>query len=155
MFLTSNMVPSGGNSVTTTSFANKYTMSASQDAVSEPVDSIVTLSGALTASTFKTMLNITGTSGKIPVLGLKTNDATARVISLRITIDSAYVTTITSSSITTSGNGIWAAGSRAASAGWIVDGEPLKFKTSCLVEIASSLTETDKISLFYKRFSES
>lgn len=154
--LDSNTIPSGVASAVTTSFANKYTASSTSSgtAITLDVTALETLSGALTASTFKIMVNITGTSGKVPICAVVTKDATARVISLRITLDGSYVTTITSSSISSSGYAIIAAGTTASST-VLIDGEPLRFKTSCLIEISSSLTETDKISLVYKRFSES
>jgi len=155
--LDSNTIPSGGASVVTTNFVNRYTVSntSTPSQVVAGVDTVVTLSGALTANTYKTMLNITGTSGNIPQLGLFCVDGTSRAIKLKVTLDGAYAKEITSSTIAAINVGIIAAGTSAyAATTYLIDGEPLRFKTSCLVEIQSSLTETDKIELRYKYFTE-
>jgi len=153
--LDSNTIPSGGSAKVTTSIANRYTNATTNSgtAISLDLTVIETLSGALTANTLKEMVNITGTAGKVPVCAVITKDATARTVRLQITLDSAYVINIVSSSISSSSVGIIAAGITGASA-FLMDGEPLSFKTSCKIEIASSLNETDKISLAYKRISE-
>jgi len=153
--LDSNTIPSGGSSVVTTTFRNIFTVTnTSSGAILADLSSNVDLSGSLTSGGWKTMINITGSAGKCPVLAIRTTDVTARVISLRITRDGAYVTTITSSSISTVNHGIVAAGSTSASTNlYITDGEPISWKTSFLVEIQGP-TETDKIELISKTFSE-
>lgn len=155
--LDSNTIPSGGASVVTTNFVNRYTVSntTTPSSVNAGFDTAAALSGALTANTYKTMLNIAGTSGNIPQLGLFCVDAATRVIKLRVTLDGAYTKEITSSSIAAINYGIIAVGTTAyTTTTYLIDGEPLRFKTSCLVEIQSSLTETDKIELRYKYFTE-
>lgn len=144
MFSTSSMVSSGGASVATTSIVNYFSSGGTQAPTSFPAQSGIksTLSGALTANTLKTMLNITGSAGSMYALGVTVADATARTVRLKVTIDGNGSASFdaTSSSITTSSNGISAA---------VLTGPPIKWKSSCLVEIASSLPETDKLTLGY------
>lgn len=145
----------GGN-LATTSVSNKYTASASNSAtqINAGLTTISALSGALTANTLKSMLNITGSAGCVPQCALITNDATARTVRLKITLDGAYDYDVTSSSIATTGFGVVAAGSTSGTNFILNDGEPIKFKTSCQIWIASSLAETDKITLLYNRHLE-
>lgn len=141
MFLTSSMVSSGGASVATTSIVNYFSSGGTQAPTSFPAQSGIksTLSGALTADTLKTMLNITGSAGSMYVLGLVANDATSRALRLKVTIDgNATPSFDANGGAATTNNGISAA---------VLSGPPIKWKTSCLVEIASSLTETDKLTL--------
>lgn len=155
--LDSNTIPSSGATKATTSISNKYTVGAtsSNTQITAGITTISALSGALTANTLKSMVNITGTSGSIPQCALITNDTTSRTVRLKITVDGAYDYDVTSSAIVSTGYGVVAAGSISFGVAFLLnDGEPIKFKTSCQIWIASSLTETDKITLLYNRHSE-
>lgn len=158
MFLTSNMVPTGGASVQTNSFSNKFTLSSTQSGVGiiPDLSAIVASSGALTSGVYKNMITISGGSFSVPQLALRVTDATARVIKLRVTIDGLPPIEITSSSIAVSNVGVIACGTGggAGAADVLLDGYPLCGKTSLSVDIQSNLTETDKLQLIYKRFSE-
>lgn len=90
------------------------------------------LSGALTAATLKTILSITG-GGVLEFIQTRQVDTTSRTHRMRITIDGTVVLDSTSSACVTSNNG-----------GTFIT-SPIPFSASLLVEIASSLTETDKI----------
>lgn len=106
------------------------------------------LSGALTANTFATILSITG-SGEIPLLSCYTKDSTSRTLRMRVTVDGVVVFNPTASAaITSSGAGIYASGQFTAS-GLFAQGTPIRYSNSLLVEIASSLTETDKVAISY------
>lgn len=107
------------------------------------------LSGALTANTLATVVNIT-TGGQIPFLVAYTNDATARTIRLVIVCDGVTVFDATTNSIAANGTGLAAAGGAAGSG--LVDGGSIRFNASCLIRVASSLTETDKITVGYKLY---
>lgn len=106
------------------------------------------LSGALTAATLATLLNVTNGSGRVPVLAVGTLDATPRTARLKVTVDGTVVFDATSSSIAANGNGIFAAGSFSSS-GVFIPAEPIVFLQSFKVEVASSLSETDKLQLLY------
>jgi len=145
-------IPASGSQATTVAFANLFTASNTSTTITNvEITNILTLSGAMTANTAKTMLNLSGQGGKIPVLAVRTKDATARTIKLHVTLD-GYLTTITSNSISGANVGIIACGQIMAAG--LSEGEPLKWKTSILVQIESNLTETDKIELIYKRMQE-
>lgn len=102
-----------------------------------------TLSGALTANTLATVHNITG-RGRLNLLTCYSKDATARTIRCQVIIDGVTVFDATSSSVGSSNLGMVPIGT--------VDGNGaaqqyglIQFYQSCVVKIASSLTETDKI----------
>lgn len=105
------------------------------------------LSGALTANTLATVLSVTG-GGVIPALTAYAKDSTARTVRLKVTVDGTSVFDATSSSVSAAGQGIFAAGS-IENTGSFRQGEPIRFLTSLLVEVASSLTETDKLAIGY------
>jgi len=106
-------------------------------------------SGALTANTLATATGlgqVTG-SGKIKFLSFATADTTSRTLRLKLTIDGTSVFDATSSATTTSGAGIHAVGfSDAEGTPFQVDG--IFYNSSFKVEIASSLSETDKCNVF-------
>lgn len=101
------------------------------------------LSGALTATVLATALNIAG-RGALNFAAVAAVNATSRTMRLRITLDSVVVFDATSSVCTTTDSGIVGVGAFNYAAG---PANPLlqqaPFQSSCLVEIASSLTETN------------
>lgn len=107
------------------------------------------LSGALTANTLATLLSLTG-SGHIPFLSAYSKDTTSRTVRLQVTVDGVVVFDATSGAIATTSIGIVAAGCQPAAGGGWVDGDPIRFSASCVIRVASSLTETDKVAIAYK-----
>lgn len=102
-------------------------------------------SGALTAATLATVLSVTG-RGTLNFCAAKSGDTTSRTIRLKVTIDGRSIFDSTTSAITVTGHGLIAVGNIASSATpSSVIFQPIPFSTSCLVQIASSLSETDKI----------
>ena len=104
------------------------------------------LSGALTSATLSTVLSITG-AGVIPYLAAYAKDTTSRTVRLVVIVDGTTAFDATSSSLGTSNRGLLAAGNlpSAAAAG----GVAINFNSSCVVRVASSLTETDKLAIAY------
>ena len=103
-------------------------------------------SGALTANTLATILSVTG-RGSINFASAYSADATTRTIRLKITIDGVSVFDATTNSISTNATGL-------VGIGGVIDSstnytmpifQPVRFYSSCLVQIASSLSETNKI----------
>lgn len=109
-----------------------------------------TLSGGLTASTLKTMLNISGARGVMSICAVRTTDATARTIRLKITCDGTVIYD-KNSAVAVSGQGIFSNGiSGQNGTNQIQIGSSMiRFQSTLLVEISSSLTETDKLQLLY------
>lgn len=107
------------------------------------------LSGALTANTLATVLSVTG-GGVIDRLALYTKDATARTLRLQVILDGVTAFDSTSASTSTSAAGIIAIGvvALSESAGSVyafTTGPSISFNASCVIKVASSLSETDKI----------
>lgn len=104
-----------------------------------------TLSGALVATTLKTIHSVTG-HGRLNMLCAYTKDATNRTIRLKLIIDGAATPQFdaTSSAIAGSGIGIVAVGAIDSAPSSQVF-QPIKFNTSLEVKVASSLSETDKV----------
>lgn len=109
------------------------------------------LSGAMTAATLKTILSVTG-SGSIDFLSARGMDATARTMRMKITIDGVVVFDYTSASIAsaTVNGAVFIGSGDGTGSVWSAGIEPTLFNTSLLVEVASSLTETDKFTIGYK-----
>ena len=103
---------------------------------------ITILSGALTAATLKSVLTISG-AGAVKYLGLRKLDTTSRTIRLKITIDGVAVFDATSAVDTVSTHGFIAVGNRIDASFPILDS--VTFNSSLVVEVASSLSETDKL----------
>ena len=105
-------------------------------------------SGALTANTLATATGlgqVTG-SGKIYFAGVITKDTTARTIRIKLTIDGTSVFDCTSSSTTTSDAGVFAVGF-SDSSGTCRLASGVFYNSSFKIEIASSLSETDKLNV--------
>ena len=101
-------------------------------------------SGAVTGGSYVEALSVAG-RGVIFFAAASTLDASARTVSLRITIDGNQIFEGTSDSISAANTGIvgigWANGSGNPSVAF----QPTPFNSSALVEITQSLSETDKI----------
>jgi len=110
-----------------------------------------TLSGALTANTLKTMLNISG-AGVLKACAVQALDTTSRTLRLKITFDGVVVFDPGASAAnTTKNSAIVGVGGITTynPTTFILAFERIPFNTSCLVEIASSLSETDTLALLY------
>jgi hypothetical protein len=105
------------------------------------------LTGVCAAGVLKTALSITG-KGCVNWLALFAADATARTLRIKITSDGVVIRDFTSTSLTTSLSGTVAVGASASvNIGGLVNSvvfQPVYFGKSMLIEIASSLSETDK-----------
>lgn len=106
----------------------------------ESVSARKLLSGALTAATPKELLSVTG-GGELPHLSMDAEDNTLRTARLLVVVDG--VTVFDASATVGTTVGILAAG--------VVGGQgaPIRFNSSLSVSVQSSLTETDKIALYY------
>ena len=109
-----------------------------------------TLSGALTANTLATILSVTG-SGEVPFLTGYTKDTTSRTVRLKVVIDGQTPAAFdaTSAATTISGAGMVVVGEIAATGFPVASALPLRFNSSLLVQIASSVSETDKVAIGY------
>lgn len=110
----------------------------------------LTLSGAVSAGVLVTALNLTG-AGVLKICAVQAQDATARTMRLKVTLDGVAVFDATTASSTTASGIQLAVGHML---GPVVSGgiytllpDRVHFNSSCLVEIASSLGETNKIGL--------
>ena len=129
----------------TTAIVNGYNVGGNTGA-SGIAAGVEALSGALTANTFATVLSVTG-SGEVPLLSCYCKDSTSRTLRMRVTVDGVVVFNPTASAaIASNGAGIFAAGQFTA-VGVFAQGTPIRYSSSLLVEVASSLTETDKVAI--------
>lgn len=102
------------------------------------------LSGAMTAGALKTAYSATG-AGRINFFGIATQDATSRTIRIKITVNGSTVAyDKTSAAIATASSGVVAVGAAAAG---VVQFQSLDYTNGLLIEFASSLTETDKLTV--------
>lgn len=102
------------------------------------------LCGALTASTWKTVINITG-KGACPFLAIYSMDSTARGLGLRVTVDGVVVFTGTCATTFSSNTGMFAVG---------LGNGLIRWNKSLVVEALSTVTETDKVSVSHILFIE-
>jgi hypothetical protein len=144
MTINSSDLLSGASSArSTTSVVNK---SAAVDLANVATANIA-LSGALTGNTLKTMLNISGAAGRMSLCLIRALDATTRTMRLVVTADGnvIYDKSIT---VSTDRRGFGAAGiGGLGSAGSFITAPctEILWQSTLLVQISSSLTETDKI----------
>ena len=104
-------------------------------------------SGSMTAATLKTILSVTG-RGVIDLFGFTVVNATSRTVRAKITIDGVVVLDSTSAAITTANQGGAFIGG--GSSNNIAVPDPVYFNQSLLIEMASSLTETDMLNIAYR-----
>jgi hypothetical protein len=105
------------------------------------------LSGALTASTLREVVAITG-GGRIEVLTAYAKNATSRTIRLVVVADGVTVFDATTNSVSATNAGLVAVG-QVLSGGGIARSAPLQFNDTCSISVASSLTETDLVAVGY------
>lgn len=106
------------------------------------------LSGALTAATLKTILSVTG-QGCLTVAAVYLDVAEAQTLRAKLTIDGVVAFDATCASTATRYAGFAVVGGNSA-AGSVYLPETVFFNSSCLFEIASSVTGTDKLMACYK-----
>jgi hypothetical protein len=102
------------------------------------------LSGALTAGALTTLLTVTG-SGRVPLLMAFSKNSTSRTIRLVVEVDGVSVFDATTSVFAGTSSGLVAAGQGNPP----VPSEPIRFSSSLVVRVASSLTETDNVAIAY------
>ena len=104
--------------------------------------------GAVTSNVLKTVLSVSG-AGQIDFLSLTTVDTTSRTLRAKVTIDGTVVFDSTSAVIASVNYGFTPLGACSSSGGTPPALQPTFFNSSLLVEVASSLTETDKANVGY------
>lgn len=121
-------------------------VSANDVNASQSTNAREVLSGALTAATLKTVLSVTG-AGSLSYLSAYAKDTTARTVRLVVVADGVTVFDATTNSIAVALRGLIAAGCIPSTA--TPGGAAVYFNQSCSVQIASSLSETDKVAIAY------
>lgn len=104
------------------------------------------LSGSVTANTLSTVLNLTG-PGTLEHLHVFTNDATSRTIRMKLVLDGVAVFDFTSAAIASSNSGGCVVGVYENVGSYLVALQKVPFKNSCVFSIASSLTETNTLTI--------
>ena len=102
------------------------------------------LSGALTADTYADVLSITGGGGVLELASTFTLDTTSRTHGLRIVIDGNEVFNAITDTTTAIGLGLVGAGS-VGEGNFVTPSARYEWEDSLLIQVKSSLTETDKI----------
>jgi hypothetical protein len=145
MFLRSAMFPTAGSrKVTRALFSRNAIASTTGTAITSVGSAIITLSGAMTATTLKSFLSVSGASGEMTHLTIRTADATARTIRTVLTIDgTAY--DFTTASISSSGVGVLLAGATTSTSTVAIPS--IKWNSTFTIQIASSVSETDKLTI--------
>lgn len=121
-----------------------FTPTSSINSRSTEAGAKIIASGSTTAGVLKEALNVTG-AGIVSWVSVYTNNATSRTARLKITIDGVACFDNTCNATTTSGAGFVGIGAASSNAGTVTL-EQITFRESLIVEVASSLTETDGIS---------
>ena len=143
----SDLLSGASSARSTTSVVTKTT----ETNLSNLSNSRSALSGALTAATAKTMLSLSGVSGLMSLCALKSTDVTARTQTLKVTYDGTvvYNATIATSALNVGQYACGVGGAYDVANSISSPSLPIKFQSTLLVEITSSLTETDKLTLYY------
>ncbi len=106
-----------------------------------------TLSGALTANTYKDIVTVTG-AGVLHSCAAIAVDATSRTIGIKIVIDGTAVFDAVSSAVTAQYDGLVAIGILDPGA-YVSLPVDIFFNSSLVISVKSSLSETDKVTLIY------
>ena len=107
------------------------------------------LSGTCTAAILKTAVSVTG-RGAISWLGVDSVDVTSRTHRLKITIDGVTVLDKTTVASIVANRTIHLIGTAfSAIPSQVIEGVPLFYDSSLLIEYASSNSETDKATISY------
>jgi len=114
-----------------------------------------TASGALTANTLATVVTVTG-QGYASMIAAVVDDTTSRTVRLVVIVDGVTAFDATSSTTTTANTGLVAVGSITTVNGSpvLLDGPPIRFNASLVIRVASSLTETDNLTVWHKVVTE-
>lgn len=103
-------------------------------------NALTALSGAMTANVLKTVVSVSG-RGRVNWAGVTMHlDNTSRVMRMKVTIDNAVIVD-GSATLATQNTGLVVIGGGAG------DFQPVDFSRSLRIEISSSLTETDKLTI--------
>ena len=131
------------------SFLATYPLVTTMTSICSSARATVVLSGATTAGTLKQALKVTG-RGALNWAAIYANDATARTLRLVLTADGRRIVNNTSGSISASGTGFVAVGTGDYE-GTVenVQYQPIYFQRELKIQFASSLSETDKVSIAY------
>lgn len=109
-------------------------------------------SGAMTANTLKTVISVSGSAGVMDYLTIKTVDATSRTLRVKITVDGVVVFDFTSAATTTTNDIACIISSTTDASANAPEPSELKltWNNTLLIETASSVTETDKFTYYYR-----
>lgn len=109
-------------------------------------------SGAMTANTLKTVISVSGSAGVMDYLTIKTVDATSRTLRVKITVDGVVVFDFTSAATATTGDIACIISSTTDTNASAPEPSELKltWNNTLLIETASSVTETDKFTYYYR-----
>ncbi|MFL6675883.1 MAG: hypothetical protein ACJ8LG_21650 [Massilia sp.] len=135
-----NAGSAGPLNATPTQIVNQFSAGAQITVAIGPTGLASILSGALVANTLATVLNLNG-AGVLEFLAGVVLDATARTMRLQLILDGVIVFDATSSAVATAGNGQWIVGAQQGGAVTVLGQVP--FKKSCVLKMASSLTENN------------
>lgn len=109
-------------------------------------------SGAMTANTLKTVVSVSGSAGIMDYFAVKTADTTSRTLRVKVTVDGFVVFDFTSSATTTASDltSIISSFTDHSGIGLEAGGIRLTWNNTLLIEAASSVTETDKFTYYYR-----
>lgn len=107
----------------------------------------VMLSGALTADTYKSLESYSG-KGFFTFAGVRSADATARTISIKVILDG--VAFEASSSVTNTDLGVILIGGEMGANSQAATPEIIAFNSSFDIQVKSTITETDKVEAIIK-----
>jgi hypothetical protein len=137
----------GGSTFVTSLVCGTQTIGTNADFAAQNANAQTALSGATTAATLKTAYSATG-KGRINFFGVYTNDTTSRTIRIKVTVNgSSVIYDKTSGALAGARAGHSAIGAVSVNvSGSPVSFQPIDYTNGILIEFASSLTETDKLS---------
>ena len=134
----------GAAAVTSMVSALSTSTSLAFTSAAQSANAVTALSGAMTAGTLKTAYQASG-KGRVNFFAVGVNDATSRTVRVRITVNGTVVFDKTSSTIVNNGQAVVAIGGISSASGNPIVFQPIDYTNGVLIEIASSLTETDKL----------
>lgn len=136
-----------GGQPSVASVVNKNSTSSAGVTVSSASNVKILAAATLVAGTLQTALTIPSGRGTLNICHAQTSNATSKSVRLKVTIDGRVIFDSTSSVATNSA--VTAVGfltiNENSTPTYMITGQPIAFKSSLLVEVASSVTEATGI----------
>lgn len=109
---------------------------------------ITTASGAVTATTLKNILSITGSGGQLDMLAVASANGTSKTMTLRVVVDGVEIFNGATATVAATHSFVLLGGVISGTPTHLLP-DPIEWTSSLLIQYTSSVTETDGANISY------